>query len=157
MKIRKPVNELTLDDIRKFSVWEYALDEETENGQDETTVRPCEISDALDPSDVIIRARFVLADGTQMFGTLQTPFLGDDRLGRLQPVIITNRGHVLFWHGIFAPKAAEVALSYEMLGKDAARVFPIQFISDVELGGAPIRGSIPGFMFLKDKEMLTIL
>ena len=156
MKIRKPINELTLDDIRKFSVWEYALDEETEDGQDETTVRPCEISDALDPSDAIIRARFTLADGTEMLGTMQTPD-GDDSLARMQPIIITGCGSVYFWHGIFPPKAAEVALSYEMLGRDAARVFPIQSTSDVELDGAPIRGSIPGFMFLKDEEVLTIL
>ena len=157
MKIRKPIYELTLDDIREFPVWEYALDEEAEDGQDETTVRPCEISDALDPSDVIVRARFTLADGTQMFGTMQTPLLGDDSLGRLQPVINTERGRVLFWHGIFAPKAAEVVLNYEMLGRDATRVFPIRFISDVELDGPPIRGSIPGFMFLKDEAVETIL
>lgn len=157
MRIRKPVCELTLDDIRQFPVWEYALDEEGEDGQDETTVRPCEISQVLAPSDIIVRTRFTLADGTEMFGTSQTPFLGNDSLGRLQPVIITERGHVLFWHGIFAPKAAEIALNYETLDRDAARVFPIQFSSDVKLAGAPIRGRIPGFMFLKGESMEIVL
>ena len=38
MKIRKKANELTLDYLSKFAVWEFALDEEGEEGQDETTV-----------------------------------------------------------------------------------------------------------------------
>jgi hypothetical protein len=74
MKIRKPACELTLDDIRRYPVWEYALDEEGEDGQDETTVRPCEISEALDPSDIIVRTKFTLADGTELLGASQTPF-----------------------------------------------------------------------------------
>ena len=157
MKMRKPVNELTLDDIRQFPVWEYALDEERDDEQDETTVRPCEFSAALDPSDVIVRTRFTLADGTEMFGTAQTPCLGDNSIGRLQPVIVTERGHVLFWYDSLSLRAAEIALNYEMLGRDAARVFPIQFISDVELDGPPIRGSIPGFMLFKDEAVEAIL
>lgn len=68
MKIRKQVYELTLDDLRKSPVWEFALDEEGEEGQDEATVRPCEIPAPLDPADgpFIIRALFTLADGAQM-------------------------------------------------------------------------------------------
>ena len=150
MKIRKPIYELTLNDVRQFPVWEFALDEEGEEGQDEATVRPCKISDALDTSDVIVRAEFTLADGTKMFGCLTTPLSGDDSLGRLQPIIITEHGQVLFWHGVIAPDAKSVAQSYAMLGRDAARVFPIQFTSDVELVSTPIRGSIPGFMVLED-------
>jgi hypothetical protein len=64
MKIRKQVYELKLDDVRRFPVWEFALDEEGEEGQDEATVRPCEISGPLDSADrpFIIRAGFTLAD-----------------------------------------------------------------------------------------------
>ncbi len=37
-----------------------------------------------------------------------------------------------------------------MLGRDAARTFPIQVTPDVDLVGAPIRATIPGFMVLED-------
>ena len=42
MKIRKQVYQLTLDDLERTPVWEFALDEEVEEGQDEATVRPVE-------------------------------------------------------------------------------------------------------------------
>jgi hypothetical protein len=151
MKVRKQVYELTVDDVRKFPVWEYALDEEGEEGQDEATVRPCEISGALDPSVgmFIVRAAFTLADDTKMFGCL-TLDQGDGGLGTLQPVIITKRGQVLFWHGVLAPDAQTLAQSYAKLGRNAARVFPVQVTSDVELVGAPVRATIPGFIVLED-------
>jgi hypothetical protein len=152
MKIRKQVYKLTLDDVSKFPVWEFALDEEGEEGQDEATVRPVQTSGTLDPKDgpFIIRAVFTLADGTQMRGCLTTPAGDDDGLGALQPVIITERGQVLFWHGVIAPDAQNLEESYAKLGRDAAKAFPIQVVSDVEMVGAPIRATIPGFMVLKD-------
>ena len=152
MKIRKQVYELTLDDVSKFPVWEFALDEEGEEGQDEATVRPVQISGRLDPTDgpFIIRALFTLADGTQMRGCLTTPTDADDGLGTLQPVIITEHGQLLFWHGVIAPSAQIVAESYAKLEREAARVFPIQVASDVELVGAPIHAIIPGFLVLED-------
>ena len=53
-----------------FQFGEFALDEEGEDGQDEATVRPYEISGPLDSADgpLIIRALFTLADNTQMHG-----------------------------------------------------------------------------------------
>jgi hypothetical protein len=70
MKIRRQVYELTLDDLSKFPVWEFALDEEGEEGQDEATVRPYEVTGALDPSDgmFVVRASFTLADDSKMQG-----------------------------------------------------------------------------------------
>jgi len=152
MKIRKQVYELTVDDVRQRPVWEFALDEEGEEGQDEATVRPCDISGAVDPSDgpFIVRAAFTLADGTQMHGCFTTPTSDDDGLSTLQPVIISERGQVLFWHGVIAPDAQSLAESYGKLGRDAARAFPIQVVSDVELVGGPIRATIPGFLVLED-------
>jgi hypothetical protein len=152
MKIRKQIYELTLDDLSKFPVWEFAWDEEGVEGQDEATVRPYEASGALDPSDgmFVVRAAFTLADGSKMQGCLTPPVQCDDGLGRLQPVIVTERGQVLFWHGVLAPDAQSLAQSYESLGRDAASVFPLQVTSDVELVGGPVCSTVPGFMVLED-------
>ena len=51
MKIRKQVYELTVDDFTEFPVWEFALDEEGEENQDEATVRPSTAPLPLDCSD----------------------------------------------------------------------------------------------------------
>lgn len=130
------------------------MDEEGEEGQDEATVRPHEISGALDPSDglFIVRAAFTLADGTKMHGYLTPPDQGDDCLSTLQPVIITERGQVLFWHGVLVPDEQDLAQYYEKLGRDASRAFPVLVTSDVDLVRTPVRAIIPGFIVLEDWE-----
>jgi hypothetical protein len=40
LETRKPVTKLTAGDLKAFPVWEYAIDEEGEDGRDETWVRP---------------------------------------------------------------------------------------------------------------------
>jgi len=40
LKTRKPVNELSVEDLLAFPIWEFATDEEDVQGQDETWVRP---------------------------------------------------------------------------------------------------------------------
>ena len=152
MKIRKQVYELTLDDLSTFPVWEFALDEEGEVGQDEATVRPSEFSGALDPSGdmFIVRASFTLADGSEMQGYLTPPVQGDESLGTLQPIIVTAHGQVGFWRGIMSPSPEHLAQSYRWLGRDAKSVFPLRFESQVEVVGGPIRGSLAGFMVLED-------
>ncbi len=47
----KPIDELSLDDILKSTIWEYALDEEGVEGQDESWIRP--ILDTNDVTDEI--------------------------------------------------------------------------------------------------------
>lgn len=70
MTIRKQVYELAINELRDYPVWEYALDEEDREGQDEATVRPVILSAPLDPNIgmFIVRTRFKLADGTLHFG-----------------------------------------------------------------------------------------
>jgi hypothetical protein len=148
----KQVYELTLDDLSKFPVWEFRVDEEGEKGQDESTVRPYAVSGPLDPAGhmFVVRAAFTLADGSRMQGYFAPPVRGHDSIGALQPIIVTDRGQVRFWCGTAAPDAKRLARSYELLGKDANRVFPLQFESEVELAGGPAKGSVPGFLVLED-------
>ena len=149
---RKQVYELTLDDLSKFPVWEFRLDEDGAVGQDEATVRPFKTSGPLDPADrmFVVRAAFTLADGSRMKGYFTPPVRGNDSIGTLQPIIVTKRGQVRFWCGTAVPDSKRLAQSYEFLGKDAKRVFPLRFESEVELVGGPARGSVPGFLVLED-------
>ncbi|HYN10338.1 MAG TPA: hypothetical protein VES67_23325 [Vicinamibacterales bacterium] len=150
-KIRKPVFKLDLEDFILSPVWEFALDEEGEPDQDETTVRPYSRPGAP-PVDgmFVVRARFQLADGTTMSGYLTPPVQGDDGLGTLQPIILTPDGQVAFWHGMRAPTPDEIGESYRRLGKSSPdQVFPIRFESEVEIVGGPVRGELPGFLVLE--------
>jgi hypothetical protein len=149
LKIRKQVYQLNLEDLRESPVWEFKVDEE---GQDECTVRPYAASGPLDPAErmFVVRAVFTLADGSRMHGYCSPPLRGDDSIGILQPIIITNRGQVRFWCGTAAPDLNRLTRSYEWLGKDSACVFPVQFESDVELIGCPVKGRVPGFLILED-------
>ena len=149
---RKQVYELTLDDLSRFPVWEFRLDENGPKGQDEATVRPFTPSGPLDAADrmFVVRALFTLADGSTMRGYFTPPVRGHDTLGTLQPIIVTAAGQVRFWCGTAAPDSKRLARCYQVLGKDAQRIFPLRFESEVELLGGPARGSVPGFVVLED-------
>jgi hypothetical protein len=152
LRVRKQVYELTLHDLNTFPIWEFKLDEEPEDSQDESTVQPCVSSGPLDPADrmFVVRAVFILADGSRMKGYLTPPGRGHAGVGTLQPIIVTDRGQVRIWCGTAAPGPERLARSYELLGKDAGRVFPLRFESDVELADGPVRGNVPGFLVLED-------
>ena len=152
-RIRRQVYDLGVDDLDRHPVWEFALDEEGEEGQDEATVRPYEVSGAVDPSAgmFIVRAWLSLADGTLIRGYLTPPVQGDSTLGTLQPAAVLEAGQVTFWCGMLEPEPAYIAASYARLGKSsAAQVFPINFESDVELVGGSVKGEVPGFVVLED-------
>ncbi len=157
MRIRKQVYELGVDDLSRSPVWEFALDEEGEEGQDEATVRPYALHGPLDPSAgmFIVRARLTLADGTSVIGYLTPPVQGDSSLGTLQPAAVVGAGQVSFWCGLVSPDPEQIAESYRRLGKSSpAQVFPLRFEADVPLIGGPIRGELPGFLVLEDLDAM---
>jgi hypothetical protein len=153
--MRKQVYELTVEDLRRTPVWEFALDEEGVDGQDEATVRPRELRGQLDPADgmMVLRARFVLADGSEHVGYVTPPSDDDTGLGVLQPVIVGDAGQVVFWHGTIEPTRAAMDASYRALGKTSpSDVFPIRFHSDVPLSCGPSSGAINGFLVVEDMQ-----
>jgi hypothetical protein len=152
MKIRKQVYDLKPADLEHSAVWEYALDEEGEEGQDEATVRPFAWDGKLDPADgmFIVRASFTLVDGTTMSGYLTANVEGEADLGTVQPAIVTGHGQVSFWCGVIQPDATHLANCYSVLGKDPGEIFPILFSSQVDLVGGVVAGTVPGFLVLED-------
>jgi hypothetical protein len=152
LRVRRQIYELTPDDLETFPIWEFKLDETAKGGQDELTVQPCIASGPLDPVDrmFVVRAAFTLADGSTMRGYFTPPGRGDAGVGTLQPIIVTEEGQVRFWCGTSVPGPKRLARSYELLGKDAKQIFPLQFESEVELADGPVMGSVPGFLVMED-------
>lgn len=157
MRIRKQVYELTVFDLERTPVWEFALDEEGEEGQDEATVRPYEFQVAVDPAAgmFIVRAHLVLADGTRLKGYVTPPPPGETDLGCIQPQAVVPDGQVSFWCGIMEPEPSALAIAYARLGKtSAADVFPLMYESDVPIVGGPIVGTVPGFLVIEDSKTM---
>lgn len=158
-RIRKSVGDLAPADLAEFPVWEFALDEEGEDGQDETTVRPWPQESPLDRSEgtFVVRARFVLADGTVRTGYLTLHNDGDDSVRALQPVVVTDDGQVIFWWGLFPLSSDRIAQNYRRLGKNSAsEVFPIDFQVDVAIVGNAIRGRLSGFLSIEDRKTMRV-
>jgi len=157
VRIRRQVYELTPTDLERFPVWEFALDEEGEEGQDEATVRPYDATLPLDPAEgmFIVRATLTLSDGTHFKGYLTPAVQGEEGLSTFQPAVVVPGGQVSFWCGMLVPSPDHIARCYSLLGKASSRqVFPVRFQSDVSLVGGPVAGDVPGFMVLEDFESM---
>jgi hypothetical protein len=89
-RIRKQVGDLQPDDLARFPIWEFALDEEGEEGQDDETVKPAERL-------FVVRTKFISADGTRFEG-YASPH-EEAQLFYTQPTIVTEYGQVRFWFG----------------------------------------------------------
>jgi hypothetical protein len=160
MQIRKQDYDLALDDLAQFPAWEYALDEEEHEGQDERTVRPYFASPPLDLGQayLIVRASFYLADGTQMTGYIKPLESGNVGMIKplipadMNPIIITQQGRIAFWYGASQPSPEEISQNYAILNKAPSDAFPITFTSDVEVLKGITDGVLEGFLYC-DKDL----
>ncbi len=160
MQIRKQDYNLTLDDLEQFPAWEYALDEEELEDQDERTVRPHLASPPVNPDEVycIVRASFYLADRTRLAGYLKPIMLRENNVvmplipADMEPTVITDRGRVIFWYGASQPDPEEISRNYAILNKNPEEVFPIRFASDVEVLNSIVEGVLEGFLYC-DKSL----
>jgi hypothetical protein len=151
MNVRKQVYELTLRDLEQFPVWEFALDEEGQPGQDEATVKPRpDLASGADLDDglLVVRAEFTAADGSTFAGFV-TPDPDDDLSAR-QPSVVTKNGHVQFWFGIVEPEPPELEKRYAALGEAGDDLFPLSYRTSVPVAGKPLAGQVAGFMYLDD-------
>lgn len=96
--LRRQVYELSPADLERHAIWEFALDEEGNEGQDEATVRPYAVDGLLDPADgmFVVRARLTLADGTALMGYITPPVQGETGLSTFQPAVVVPGGQVSF-------------------------------------------------------------
>ena len=152
MGIRKQLYELKPTDFETSPVWEFALDEEGEEGQDEATVRPYDLRNELDPTEGMfaVKARFQAASGVIYWGFPTPPTQAEDALGTIQPIIVTDHGHVNFWCGIGTPSPEDISRSYSLLSTEPSLLFPLAFESAVPLTIGIVKGEIQGFTVLED-------
>jgi zinc-ribbon domain len=155
--IRKQVTELVPADLDRFPIWEFALDEEGEAGQDEETVRPRPDLDRADPTHaiLIVRAEFVAADGTRFDGFVSPH--DEPRVDYTQPTVVTDAGQVRFWFGLIPPRPDVLEVAYRTLGKSASELFPLRYRALVEHRGAQLAGELSGFLHYKSGQDHTVV
>src|SRR5438309_6941680 len=157
--IRKQVTELGAADLQQCPVWEFALDEEGLEEQDEETVRPRPDVGRVDPRDGLygVRAAFTAADGAE-FGGFVSPH-ADRHVGHVQPTIVAGDTHIRFWFGIVPPTRSVLDSSYDALGKDGTELFPLSYRALVETVAVEAEGTLGGFMHYADgrtDEIVTV-
>jgi hypothetical protein len=157
--IRKQSYDLRPGDFEQFPIWEHALDEEGEAGQDEATVKARPDLTAADPGEgmFIARAEFIAHDGTRYDGYVSPS--DEQAFGSIQPTIVTDGAQVNFWYGAFPPKPGALEADYKLLGKSADQLFPVKFRALVEYEGATLEGEVPAFMHYKhvgSKEVVEV-
>jgi hypothetical protein len=154
---RKQEYTLTIFDLMQFPAWEYALDKEDIQGQNEKTLRPYLISPPLDREQayLLVRARFSLVNGTSLLGFLKPLRQSEDNLMQailpydLNPVIVTERGHVPFCYGVFKPDKETISENHKRLGHESENVFPIHFKTDIEVRNSIDEGVLEGFLYFE--------
>lgn len=157
MRIRKQDNSLTILDLMQFPAWEYALDEEDFQGQNEKTIRPSMIPPPLDrgKSYFLVRTVFTLANGGSLIGIIKPLNKGEEQLMQplvpydLNPVIVTDQGHVTFCYGAFKPDESIILENYKRLGYGSECIFPIRFQADIEVCDSVDEGVLEGFMYFE--------
>jgi len=71
LNTRKPVVKLKVSDFRTFPIWEFAIDEEGENGQDEKWVRPVQCSVLpLGAYSLLVATDFTMSSGRRLTGCM---------------------------------------------------------------------------------------
>jgi len=107
---------------------------------------------------ILVRASFKLRDGTIFKGHIKPIDSLDTFMGHLSPidlfpVILTEKGPVIFWYGTDKPSAKEIVGNYSLLGENPEDVFPITFQSDVDIINGISHGVLDGFLYCVEDEV----
>ena len=132
---RKPVEDISVEDLETYPVWEFAWDEEGSDEQDETWVRPIDEAVLHERSSLCAGAAVRLANG------LVYPAVLFGEVGDFNGVaLLTVEGRVLF---TVADSKGAVKASLKQLGLPHAAVFPMAYSTRAPLRatGQPAMGT----------------
>lgn len=82
MSTLKPAHLLTPEDFESYPVWEYDLEHEGDDEQDETWVRPVEAYPVDDLDNCVLGSTVVLANGSRMPASFANISLNNERSTR---------------------------------------------------------------------------
>jgi len=99
----------------------------------------------------VVRAEFVLADGSRRHGYLLAPIAAASAPSFTQPTIVVQGGHLPLWRGKQRPGPAQLYVAYRLLGnRKPEQVFPLRYRPLVKLTGPSLAGTAPGFLYREE-------
>lgn len=136
LKTRKPIDALRLSDVEAFPIWEFATDEEENEGQDETWVRPIRLKKIpADAYSLSVSASFTSPTGAKYRGIVGVNTAEGFEV--VHAAVLTEESYVFVpWPGMAG--ASQMARdAAEELGIEAKDLFPLSFRL-----GVPIEGEL---------------
>ncbi|MBI2726647.1 MAG: hypothetical protein HYX42_10400 [Polaromonas sp.] len=132
LSTRKPIDQLSVDDLTVFPIWEFAMDEEDIPGQDETWVRPVAAKAVpLDASSLSVAAEFRGPRQTfEGFLVLST----DSGWNEPHGAVLLHDGRYL--PVSFGNKVARSRFA-KLMDIEEDRIFPLQYVLRVRVDGEP--------------------
>ena len=129
LRTRKPIEQLTAEDLVAFPIWEFATDEEDAEGQDETWVRPVDARSVRKGLwSLTVAADFRTASGVAVPG-----FVG-----------VSTADGVEIGHGVLLPEGKYVFIDLasasarsstaKTLDLNTGQTFPLTFTLRVPIG-----------------------
>lgn len=134
----KLLKDLTKDDILKFKIWEHWIENRLEYVK---PTKRIQISES-ENKGFIVQTDFELKNNSKFSG-FSSP-MDTSGLDYIQPVIITERGQVLFWKDE-GWKNDEKEIELSKLGLKQSEVFPISYKSLIPIDGIFYKGVIEDF------------
>jgi hypothetical protein len=155
MDIRRSELDLSIEDLSKFPIWEFAYGEKSDRIllKPSVDILPINISEKR----YLVKAIFTLKNGLEKQGMIKPIDINDHFLGHLSEVdlsaiMITEEGKIPFWFGCHPPKRKELDTYYNWLGLSAKEIFPLQVSSSILLVNGIGEAILEGFMYcIKDE------
>ena len=156
-KIRVQFEDFKISYFDITQIWEFAIDEEGDDDQDETTLKPRTDLTVADPSQglFMIQCKFATPTGKTFHGICHPTF--ENSISSIQPYIFTDKGLVMFWCGAIKPTQNRKDSYYNLLNESSDSLFPLKFESTTPTVGANMSGLIEGFMWFTFADRNKIL
>jgi hypothetical protein len=159
--IRKQIVELSEADLKQCSYWEFAIDEESIEGQDESTIRP-NPEWTLGYGLCAVKTNFILDSGKAHIGyiihdgavkTNITPEFKEDneKIKYFDPTIIIETEQISFWRGYSKINIKSLEEYKHLLDGSDSNVFPINFKAELP-DATTIEGTILGFTYIEREK-----
>jgi len=137
MESSKPLQDLTLDDLKRHPVWRYRVDRNS--GREYIDPTSINALSEDDETPYVASTRYCLADGTEIMGFCSPQ--DSSGLDYLVPVMIVSGMHIPLWHD--KPVDAEIVERFwKQLAKSESEVFPLTYECIVPVDGLIVRGTI---------------
>ncbi len=143
LNTRKPVVKLKVSDFRSFPIWEFAIDEEGENGQDETWVRPVQRSlIPLGAYSLLVAADFTMSSGRRLTGCMSVSTA--DRKVEISPGAVLGRVGYKTLPTVSRALAVRRQYDWSISGRDALiralglrenEIFPLRYMLRIVIRG----------------------